>query len=154
MKTVFNVDDNSLELISDQYKLLGLINSFNNILQSKADAFFDDISWKQIYLLTSISLFEENPTIRDIANLTGTTHQNAAQILSKLKEKDYISFKTDDVDQRKRRVFLTEKGTQFCMIQEPSVDMKMKQLFSRINPEELHITLNVVRTLCKSVNEL
>jgi len=154
LSSVFKGEHNSLELLSEQYHLIGMLNSFNNIFQAKADAFFKDISWKQIYILVSITLFEEAPTIREIANLTGSTHQNTTQILLKLEEKKLIFFQTDENDRRKRRVFLTDKGLQLCKEQEQPVDLKMNQLFSEIDLVELQTTMKVISKLKETVKEM
>ena len=152
MRSIFSFSNDSFENLDDSYIFIGKINSFNNILQSKADQFFDEISWKQVFILGCISLHHEPPTIRDLANLAGSTHQNVTQILSKLEKNNFISFQTDEFDRRKQRVILTEKARDFLKNQNDAVDILMKQIFSNIDSSELKTALRVISQLTENVS--
>lgn len=140
--------------MDDTYLFIGRVNSLNNSFQAKADMYFEEISWKQVFLLGCIAMFDKPPTIRDISNLAKSTHQNVTQLLSKLVKNGFVYFLPDDTDHRKQRVILTSKAQQFYEQHNESIDQLIKNLFATIDPAELKIALKVIAQLTKAVNSL
>ena len=66
------------------FVLVALLNRFDNCYQSAADAFFQELSWKQIFFLNGIQLHSEPPSIKDMADFTGCSHQNVNKLYAKL----------------------------------------------------------------------
>ena len=94
--------------------LLGLLSAFDNRYQAKADSFFEEISWKQFFAIICINLCKESPTIKELAEVMGSSHQNVKQILNKLENKGFVKTISDEADKRKQRIILTEKTQAFC----------------------------------------
>lgn len=63
--------------------LLGLLSAFENRYQAKADSFFKEITWKQFFAIICIQMCKENPTINELSDIMGSSHQNVKQILNK-----------------------------------------------------------------------
>ena len=101
--------------------LLGLLSAFNNRYQAKADSFFEEISWKQFFAIICINLCKESPTIKELAEVMGSSHQNVKQILNKLENKGFVKTISDEADKRKQRIILTEKTQAFCEEHEKAV---------------------------------
>ena len=76
--------------------LLGLLSTFDNRYQAAADTFFKEITWKQFFAIICINICKEAPTINDLSDVMGSSHQNVKQILIKLEKKDYIKMVTDE----------------------------------------------------------
>ena len=133
--------------MDNSFFLIGLLNEFMNRYQVLADKFFNEISWKQCFLLICIKLFKEAPTLKEVAELMGTSHQNVKQMLNRLEKLDYVRIETDPVDRRKQRIFLTEKTMKFNEEHDVPSQEIMKQLFSCIEKEELEITINTILKL-------
>ena len=53
-----------------------------------ADAFFKEITWKQFFAIICINLCKEAPTINELSDVMGSSHQNVKQILLRLEKKD------------------------------------------------------------------
>ena len=102
-----NVDFTGMD---NSFFLIGILNEFMNRYQTVADHFFQEISWKQFFAMVCVKLFKEPPTLKEIAELMGTTHQNAKQILLKLEKLEYLYFEKDETDKRKQRIFLAQKA--------------------------------------------
>lgn len=127
--------------------LIGLINRFNNRFQTVADGMFQEISWKQEFFLRCVTLFHEPPTIKDMAQLVGCSHQNAKQILSKLEKNGLVEIRQDCNDRRKQRIVASEKAA--CLLakySEQSALAKVK-VFADIDPEDLQATIRVLTVL-------
>ena len=142
------------ERIGASYYLIGLINRFNNSFQAAADSIFPELSWKQIFFMNCVALFKEAPTIKDMTDLLGCSHQNAKQILSKLEKQGFANIYQDPVDKRKQRILLTEKAKEFRNHYDQPSDQAMQSIFGDISEEELLTTISVFTRLNKNVDEL
>ena len=111
---VLNIDKVDFKGIPPQAFLLGLLSAFDNRLQASADHFFEEITWKQFFAIICINICKESPTIKDLAEVMGSSHQNVKQILLKLEKKGFIEMIPDEKAKRKKRVILTERYLQFC----------------------------------------
>lgn len=136
-----NVDFNGIE---SSYFLLGLLSAFDNRFQAVADKLIGEISWKQFFAIICINLCKEKPTIKELAGIMGSSHQNVKQILLKLEKKKFVNISIDGKDKRKQRVELTEKCIQFCNDNEEKSDSAMKAMFKGIPEEQLLITIKTI----------
>mgnify|MGYP003292252668 CR=1 FL=1 len=92
-----------------RYALFGLLFALQNRLQAVGDTFYEEITCKQFFLMACMNLFQgEAPTVQDLADVMGSSHQNVKQILNKLEQKGFVKVETDEEDRRKLRIFLTE----------------------------------------------
>ena len=95
--------------------LLGLLSAFDNRFQAAADRYFKEITWKQFFAIICINLCKEAPTLNDLSEVMGSSHQNVKQILLKLESKGFVSMMTDEKDKRKQRYFVTDKCRKFLL---------------------------------------
>ena len=100
--------------IPSNYYLLGLLSAFENRFQAMADNTMQEISWKQFFAIICINMCKEPPTLKELSDILGSSHQNVKQILLKLEKKSFIQFQTDDADKRKQRIVLTDYCREFC----------------------------------------
>ena len=85
-----NMDKVEFGNMPPQAFLLGLLSAFDNRFQASAGAFFQDITWKQFFAIICIRLCREAPTLNDLSEVMGSSHQNVKQILLKLEKKGLI----------------------------------------------------------------
>ncbi|WP_165170104.1 MarR family winged helix-turn-helix transcriptional regulator [Adlercreutzia sp. ZJ242] len=142
------------EQIGESYFLIGLINRFNNSFQAAADAYFAELSWKQVFFMNCVTLFPEPPTIKDMADLLGCSHQNAKQVLSKLESAGYLQFQQDEADKRKQRITLTEKALQFRSQHEQASDQAMQQIFADIPDDVISSMARTFMQLIENTEKL
>ena len=76
--------------IPSSYFLLGLLTAFDNRFQASADRTMGEISWKQFFAVICTDLCREPPTLKELAEIMGCSHQNAKQILLKLHKKGFV----------------------------------------------------------------
>lgn len=92
-----------------RYALFGLLFALQNRLQAVGDTFYEEITSKQFFLMACMNLFQgEAPTVQDLAQVMGSSHQNVKQIINKLEQKGFVSVDSDAADRRKLRISLTE----------------------------------------------
>ena len=127
--------------------MIGLMNRFNNQFQVLADETVEELSWKQVFFLNCVTLFGEPPSIKDMADLVGCSHQNAKQILLKLEKGGFVIMEQDENDRRRQRIKMTHKAEAFRKeFDEPSRCV-MERIFAGVGAEELETTIRVITQL-------
>ena len=141
------------EMFSGEY-LLGLISAFDNRFQAKADKFFEEISWKQFFAIICINLCKESPTIGELSEVMGSSHQNVKRILSVLENKNFVKMLADEKDGRKQRIYLTEKTREFCESHEEESREMIETIFNGIPEENLMITIKTIIDMERNVRNI
>ena len=91
-------------------RLIAYVNIFicANRLQAIMDSGFEDITAKQWLAITMIDAFHEPPTLKQISELSGVTHQSMRQIVDRLIDKGFLKVVPDKKDKRAIRLVKTE----------------------------------------------
>lgn len=100
----------SLLPISDQRYVFALVVALANRMQKVGDAVFDELTWKQWFVLIGLSAFKTPPSVSELAGLFGTSHQNAKQLLLRLQKNDFVRMERDEEDQRRTLVYMEKKA--------------------------------------------
>lgn len=153
LEKIINADELRFEGMDASLFLLGLLSAFENRYQAKADSFFEEISWKQFFAIICINLCKESPTIRELAEIMGSSHQNVKQILIKLENKGFVEIIADEQDKRKQRIVLTEKTMIFCEEHEEGSQRIIKKIFEGIDVENIEIVIKTLLQMEKNLKE-
>lgn len=128
--------------------LFGLFFAFGNRLQAAGDTFYDEITCKQFFLLICLSLFQdEAPTVNQLSEVMGSSHQNVKQLINKLEEKGFLQTVSDQVDKRKMRIIQTNKMAELKAKYEKQEMAFMEQLYSGLTPQQIASTLQVIKIM-------
>ena len=130
--------------IPSSYFLLGLLSAFENRFQAMADMVMGEISWKQFFAIICINMCKEPPTLKELSDIIGSSHQNLKQILIKLEKKGFIEFKADDSDKRKQRIYLTDHCREFCNKNDDVSKTIMGRMFDGISKKDLETTIKTI----------
>ena len=114
IKEVISSDKVDFTGVELSYFLIGLLSAFENRFQAVADSAMKEISWKQFFAIICISMCKDKPTVKELAEIMGSSHQNVKQILLKLEKKGFIHITVDEKDKRKQRIELTGYCREFC----------------------------------------
>ena len=139
--------------IPSNYYLLGLLSAFENRFQAMADKMMGEISWKQFFAIICIQMCKEAPTINDLSDVLGSSHQNVKQILLKLEAKGFVAFKTDAKDKRKQRIVLTKKCMNFCAKNDDVGKDVMEKMFYGIPEKDINKTIQTIMTIESNMTE-
>ena len=145
------VDFTGIEL---SYFLVGLLSAFENRFQAVADRTMKEVSWKQFFALICTSLCKESPTIKELAEIMGSSHQNVKQILLKLEKKGFVDIVVDEKDKRKQRVVLTQYCKEFCEKNNEVAAISMQKMFAGIQEEQLKVTIQTIMQIEDNLKEL
>ena len=137
--------------------LLGLLSAFDNRYQAAADKYFKDITWKQFFAIICINLCKEAPTLNDLSEVMGSSHQNVKQILLKLESKGFVSMLTDDKDKRKQRFIVTDKCRKFLEEndnQSRNSEKIIMSIFEGIDEESLKVTIETIIKMERNLSKI
>lgn len=137
---------------NNEYLMFGMMFVIGNRLQVIGDKFYEEITAKQWFVIAMLEVFEENyPTLNDLSDALGSSHQNVKQLIIKLENKGYVTTFLDEEDRRKMRIRMTQK----CVVFKDKYGHKqqefMKQLFKGIDEKALKTT---VATLVQFENNM
>ena len=133
---------------------VGMNNKFNNLFQTVGDNLFKEVSFKQEFALRCASFFREPPTIKDLADFLGTSHQNTKQVLEKLEKKGYVQLVQDTNDRRKQRILITDDGRRILEIYLVKGNEYLNLLFDGISEEDLEIAIQVTMRMFENLKRV
>lgn len=140
--------------IESSYFLIGLLSAFENRFQTVADHTMEEISWKQFFAIICINMCKEKPTVKELAEIMGSSHQNVKQILLKLQKKGFVNITIDEHDKRKQRIGLTEYCREFCEKNDEVSADTMKRMFRGISTKQLEITIQTIIQMEDNLKEI
>ena len=152
-----NMDKVEFGNMPPQAFLLGLLSAFDNRYQAAADAFFKVITWKQFFAIICINLCKEAPTINELSDVMGSSHQNVKQILLRLEKKGFVSTIVDKKDKRKQRIIVTDAARTF--LEENDNNGQQSQyiigrIFEGIDEKSLMGTIQTIMKMERNLSEL
>ena len=154
---VMNMSKVEFGQMPPQAFLLGLLSAFDNRYQAAADKYFKEITWKQFFAIICINLCKEPPTLNDLSEVLGSSHQNVKQILLKLESKGFVSMKTDEKDKRKQRFFVTDKCRKFMEEndnQSRTSAQVVEQIFEGIDEKNLAVTIDTIIKMERNLEKI
>ena len=144
IKEVISNDKVDFTGINLSYFLLGLLSAFENRFQAVADSAMKEISWKQFFAVICINLCKDKPTVKELAEIMGSSHQNVKQILLKLEKKGFVHITVDESDKRKQRIELTDYCREFCAKNDEMTVNIMRKMFEGVSEEQLQVTIKTI----------
>ncbi len=114
-----------------------------------------NITTKQWFLSVAIyNLFDEPPTIKEVAKAMGSSHQNIKQVALKLEDKGFLVLKKDKNDARVTRLVLTEKSFEFWKKVETEGRIFTDSFFKGIDKVDLSKTRIVLSQMLVNLEQL
>ena len=154
IKEVISSDKVDFTGIESSYFLLGLLSAFENRFQAVADSAMQEISWKQFFAIICINLCKEKPTVKELSEIMGSSHQNVKQILLKLEKKGFVQITVDEKDKRKQRIELTDYCRGFCAKNDEMSANIMKKMFAGVSEEQLQMTIQTIIQIEDNLKEI
>lgn len=154
IKDVIRSDKVDFTGIESSYFLLGLLSAFDNRFQAVADSAMKEVSWKQFFAIICINLCKDKPTVKELAEIMGSSHQNVKQILLKLEKKGFVTIAVDENDKRKQRIELTDYCRNFCSQNDEMTMEMMKKMFAGISEEQLQVTIQTIIQIEDNLKDL
>ncbi|KAF0092590.1 MAG: transcriptional regulator [Fusobacteria bacterium] len=134
---------NYFENITDQdyifATMLLVANKMDTLLERALSKY--NITAKQWFMLiVTVNAFNEAPTIKEIAKVMGSSHQNIKQLALKLEAKGMVVLEKDKKDLRATKVTLTKECFQLFKKLEKEGISFMNKFYKEINNTEMKNT--------------
>ena len=152
-----NTDKVDFGQMPPQAFLLGLLSAFDNRYQAVADRYLKEIIWKQFFAIICINLCKEPPTLNDLSEVMGSSHQNVKQILLKLESKGFVLMMVDEKDKRKQRYFVTDKCRKFLEEndnQNKTSTQIIGRIFEDVDKNSLAVTIETIMKMERNLSEI
>lgn len=148
---------NKLDQIPNQQFIFGslfvLANRVDTLLDRALKKF--NVSSKQWFLSICVaSLFDHDPSLKELAKESGSSHQNVKQVALKLQDKNLLELYKDPKDARTTRVKLSEYSNEFWKLSDQDSNEFMNQLFKDISNDELESVRKVFTKLNNNLSEM
>ncbi|MHB8130701.1 MAG: MarR family winged helix-turn-helix transcriptional regulator [Mobilitalea sp.] len=132
----------------NKYIIFALIFMLSNKLQKIGDSFFEEISTKQWFVLLVLNIMgDSTPTLNELSEAVGSSHQNVKQLVLKLEQKGYVELSKDEMDGRRLRIKPTSKSAEFNKAYEKKNAEFMGKLFGNFIDADLITTKNVMSSM-------
>jgi DNA-binding MarR family transcriptional regulator len=110
----------------------------------------DGLTTQQAALLTVVRKLG-NPSLTETAAALGTTHQNAAQLVTALERKNMLESHPDPADRRRRRLTATDTSARYWTARDTGDEDAVATWFDTLTPDELHTYTTLTRRLLDHV---
>lgn len=145
------------ELMSDQQFTFGVLliiaNRMNTLLERELKEF--GVTTKQWFLSAIIdSVFDNPPTMKELAKEMGSSHQNVKQVALKLQEKGLLNLYKDKKDARVTRLQMTEESYGFWDKTQPKSVEFTEAVFKNIEIEDLAKARWVLHKILSNLTEM
>lgn len=135
----------STQDVDDQYVIFALTFMLSNQLQTIGDSFFNEISTKQWFVMLVLRIMNGySPTLGELAEAVGSSHQNVKQLVLKMEQKGYVEISKDAEDARRLRIKMTPKCIDFHEEYQEKSNIFMNRLFEGFTKEDLAATKRVM----------
>ncbi|MDE6132112.1 MAG: MarR family transcriptional regulator [Oscillospiraceae bacterium] len=137
-------------------RLIAYVNIFicANRLQTLMDRGMKDITAKQWLALTVMEIFPDPPTLKELSEISGVTHQSMRQIVDRLEERGLLEVRRDETDGRAIRLVKTKAAEK---IRERDIERNygfVFEFFSCLDETETEMFCNALEKLCGKLNDL
>jgi len=117
--------------------VFGYLFRIANRLQSKMDSQMKELTAKQWFVILVLGLFDQPPTLKQLAAACDTSHQNTKQLVMKLAEKGFVTIYNDEMDGRAMRIAATDRCQQWDKDNEMIATKFMALMYSGMSTDEI-----------------
>ena len=150
MKELERLDD-----IDKRYRIFGMIFLLSNKLETIGNSFLGELTTKQwFFMLTLTTFFESPPTLSQLANQMGTSHQNSKQLAIRLQEKGFLIIKKDERDNRALRIFSTKKIEEYVKMRQNKDHNFIEDFFRVLKNNEIQELDKILFRLMDNIHDI
>ena len=151
------MDIDKTNKIPDEAMIIGLLliisNKMNTLLEREFKEF--DVTTKQWFLSETInSLFVSPPTLKEVAIVMGSSHQNVKQVAIRLQEKGLLTLEKDKKDARVTRLRMTEQSYDFWKLTDPKGTIFRERMLKEMDANDIARTRHLLEKMLSNLAEI
>ncbi|MDO5559585.1 MAG: MarR family transcriptional regulator [Oscillospiraceae bacterium] len=137
-------------------RLIAYMNIFvcANRLQAVMDSGLEGITSRQWVTIMMIDAFNSPPTLKQLSDISGVTHQSMRQIVDRLIEKGYLEITHDKTDKRAIRLMKTQAAEHIYTKDPGESEDFVYKLFSCLDDNEAEVFCTALEKLCVRLKEI
>lgn len=148
---------NYFENINDQEyifaSMLLIANKMDTLLERSLSKY--NITAKQWFMLiVTVNAFKESPSIKEIAKVMGSSHQNVKQLALKLESKGMVLLEKNKKDLRTTKVILTKECFELFKLLEKEGFVFMNKFYKEINSKQLNETRTFINRIMDNLKNI
>lgn len=144
----------NFETMDKRLIIFGNLFLLANRLQVVMDNEMEELTSKQWLVLTMLGMFDEPPTLKQLAKMCNTSHQNTKQIVLKLESKGFLQLTKDLNDARALRISATAKCQEWELTHQENGARFVDQMFSTLTQEEIFTTTTALLKIYDALEEI
>lgn len=138
-----------------RYLIYGLLFLLSNRVQTIGDSAITELTTKQWFLLTLLRMMDGyEPTLTELSDVSGSSHQNVKQLVLKLEQKGYVVQKKDDKDSRRLRISATSKSDAFNERYAEISEVLIGKMFRGLTEDEVSATLQTMLKMQENAEKM
>jgi DNA-binding MarR family transcriptional regulator len=106
----------------------------------------DGLTTQQAALLTAVIALD-SPTLGAAAAALGTSHQNAAQLVTALERKGLLAIEPDPADRRRKRLVATAANARYWRGRDADDEAAVASWFGALTPAEVDMLVGLLSTV-------
>jgi DNA-binding MarR family transcriptional regulator len=115
----------------------------------------DNLTTKQFLMIAVIEkMFDKPPSIKEVADALGSTHQNIKQMANQLERRGFLRIERDDRDRRVLRLKVTDKNRAYWDSRAEEHERFILEIFSGLDEDGVRTLHTETMRLLESVNGL
>lgn len=144
----------NLEEMDPRYVVFGSVFLLANRLQTVMDSKTEGLTAKQWFVIMMLGMFDNPPTLKELARKCDTSHQNTKQIVLKLEIKGFVRIEKDEIDGRAMRIVATDKCKEWDEENKEYTTSFIETMFKQLTKDQIATTCSSLIKLYDSLGEM
>lgn len=142
------------EKMDKRYIIFGNIFLLANRLQNVMDQTANELTSRQWFVIAMLGMFDYPPTLKELAAVCDSSHQNTKQIVLKLEAKGFVKIETDPKDRRAIRIMATEECRRWNEENDEFSQKFIERMFKGLSKEEIEAMNSVQQKIYDTLAEM
>lgn len=142
------------EKMDKRYIIFANIFLLSNRLQTVMDSDIEELTAKQWLTAMMLGMFDEPPTLKQLAKICDSSHQNTKQLISKLESKGFIRIENDSKDLRAMRILTTDKWVKWNQDNNENALSFITKMFENVTDEEIAVMNKAQQKVYKNLENM
>ncbi len=142
------------EKMDKRYIIFANTFLLSNRLQTVMDSNIEELTAKQWLTAMMLGMFDEPPTLKQLAKICDSSHQNTKQLISKLESKGFIRIENDSKDLRAMRILTTDKWVKWNQDNNESSINFITKMFENLTDEEIAVMNKAQQKIYKNLENM
>lgn len=142
------------EKMDKRYIIFGNIFLLANRLQNVMDQTSNELTSRQWFVIAMLGMFDYPPTLKELATVCDSSHQNTKQIVLKLEAKGFVKIETDPKDRRAIRIVATDECRRWSEENEEFSQKFIERMFKGLSKEEIEVMNSVQQKIYDTLAEM